>query len=68
MGRDRSYYVYIMASHSQALYIGTTSDCFGLIPAKAGHLRGFTQSTITICPPAARSNRYGLADAREPAR
>jgi putative endonuclease len=43
MAPDRAYYVYIMASHSRVLYVGTTSDLLRRVfQHKQRCLRGFT--------------------------
>ena len=45
MDFDRRYYVYIMASHSRVLYIGTTSDLRRRVyQYKHGLIKGFVES------------------------
>ena len=44
MRRDKSYYVYIMASKSRVLYVGVTSFLFSrTLQHKSGEFEGFTQ-------------------------
>jgi predicted GIY-YIG superfamily endonuclease len=49
MGRDRAYYIYIMASHSRVLYIGTTSDLGRRVHQhKAAFSKGSPQSIKSL--------------------
>jgi predicted GIY-YIG superfamily endonuclease len=49
MDFDRRYYVYIMASHSRVLYIGSTSDLRRrLYQHKHGLIKGFVRLVESV--------------------